>query len=60
MYSIYKRTIMIQKRFQYRTNKGIQWTDWLPYVKDNTKLSSIQKEEKWQLKPNLRNEFRIV
>ena len=51
---------MIQKRFQYRTNKGIQWTDWLPYSKDNTKLSSIQKEEKWQLKPTLRNEFRIV
>ena len=51
---------MIQKRYQYIMSGSIHWTPWFDYEKDNTKLSSIQKEEKWQLKPTLRNEFRIV
>lgn len=51
---------MIQKRYQYNSSKGIQWTPWKSFEKDNTKLSYLQAEEKWQLKPRLLNEYRVV
>lgn len=40
-----------QKRFQYYSSKGIQWTSWFNY--DGP-------EEEWQLKPKLKNEYRTI
>lgn len=51
---------MIQKRYQYYSSKGIQWSPWKNLEKDNTKLSYLQAEAKWQLKSRLLNEYRIV
>ena len=51
---------MIEKRYQYYSNEGIQWSSWIPYVEDNSMLDSLKANEKWQLKDKLRNEFRIV
>jgi len=50
---------MIQKRFQYFTKQGIVWTEWRDYCEDDSQLSRLQTEEKYQLKPKLLNEFRI-
>lgn len=50
---------MIQKRYQYISPKGLCWTEWSDYEEDDTKLSTLQKEESWQLKPKLKNEYRI-
>ena len=54
-----KSQIMIQKRYQHCTFDGVQWTPWMDYNKDDFQLSRLQKEEKWQLKPLLKNEYRI-
>ena len=51
---------MIQKRFQRYSSKGIVWTDWMNFEEDNSKLSNFIKEELYQLKPKLKNEYRIV
>lgn len=51
---------MIQKRFQYHSKQGITWTEWRNYCDDDSQLSSLQEEEKYQLKPKLLNEYRIV
>ena len=51
---------MIEKRYQYYSSEGIQWSSWIPYVEDNSMLDSLKANEKWQLKDKLRNEFRIV
>ena len=51
---------MIQKRYQKYTSNGIEWTPWVNYEKDDTKLSYLEKEEQWQLKPKLKNEYRII
>lgn len=49
---------MIQKRYQYYDNNGIQWTDWFNWDENNEKLSYYQKKEPKQ--PNkLLNEYRI-
>ena len=50
---------MIEKRYQYYSSQGIQWTEWRDYIDDDSKLEYLQKEEKFQLKPHLKNEFRI-
>ena len=53
----------IQKRYEYwGTENGrpvIKWTDWSDYCEDDSQLSRLQTEEKYQLKPKLLNEFRI-
>jgi hypothetical protein len=51
---------MILKRYQYISREGIKWTPWSKYCEDDSQLSRLQKEEKYQLKPHLLNEFRIV
>lgn len=51
---------MIQKRYQHPTIDGIQWTHWFDYCKDDSQLKRLQKEEKWQFKNLLLNEYRIV
>lgn len=51
---------MIQKRYQYYSKTGIAWTEWFNYRKDNGQLSTLQKEEKWQVKNKLLNEFRVI
>ena len=51
---------MIQKRYQYFSSTGVSWTEWKDYIADDSKLEYLQKEEPYQLKPKLRNEYRIV
>jgi hypothetical protein len=51
---------MIFKRYQYISSNGIEWTDWAPYMDDDSKLEYLQKEEAWQLKPKLKNQYKIV
>ena len=51
---------MIQKRYQFQGKLGIEWSDWYNYTEDDSQLSRLQTEEKYQLKPRLLNEFRIV
>ena len=51
---------MIQKRFEYFTSEGVKWTDWSDYIEDDSKLEYLQREEAYQLKPKLRNEYRVV
>lgn len=51
---------MIQKRYQSFTPSGVAWTDWFDYCEDDSQLSRLQNEEKWQLKNKLKNGFRIV
>ena len=51
---------MIQKRYQYYNSTGVEWTDWTDYIEDDSKLEYLQREEAYQLKPKLRNEYRIV
>lgn len=51
---------MIQKRYQYIKKSGIEWTSWSDYCEDDSQLSRLQTEEKYQLKSRLLNEFRIV
>ena len=51
---------MVQKRYQIFTPEGVSWTDWINYEADDSKLSYLQKEEAWQLKPKLKNEYKIV
>lgn len=52
--------LMIQKRYQYYSKEGIKWTEWSDYMDDDSKLEYLQKEEIYQLKPKLLNEYRIV
>jgi len=51
---------MIQKRYQFYYKEDIKWTDWFNYESDNTQVSKLKKEEKYQLKPCLLSDFRIV
>lgn len=51
---------MVQKRYEYMSREGVKWTPWSDYCEDDSQLSRLQKEEQWQLKPRLRNEYRIV
>ena len=51
---------MIQKRYQYYSKEGVKWSEWSDYMDDDSKLEYLQKEEKYQLKPKLLNEYRIV
>jgi len=51
---------MVQKRYQRFTKDGIVWSSWMNFCNDDSKLEYLQKEEKWQLKPKLKNEFRII
>ena len=44
---------MIQKRYQKMDKEGISWTDWRDYCEDDSQLSRLQTEEKYQLKPKL-------
>lgn len=50
---------MIEKRYEYMGPKGKQWTQWMDFCKDDSKLEYLQTEEKYQLKPRLLNEYRI-
>ncbi len=51
---------MIQKRFQYWGKDGQEWTEWMDYRRDDSLLTKLRSEEKWQIKNKLRNEYRIV
>ena len=51
---------MIQKRYQYISSEGIKWTEWSDYMDDDSKLEYLQTEEAWQLKPKLKNQYKIV
>lgn len=51
---------MIQKRYEWLSNEGKKWTDWADFIADDSKLDYLRKEEKWQLKGVLKNEYRIV
>lgn len=51
---------MIQKRYQRFSKDGIVWSSWMNYCEDDSQLDKLQKENKWQLKPKLKNEFRII
>ena len=51
---------MIQKRYQYYSKSGIIWTPWRDYSEDDSLLSKLQEEEKWQIKGKLRNEYKVV
>ena len=50
---------MIQTRYQYFGPKGIAWTDWRDLDPDDSHLEDLQKNQKWQVKDKLLNEFRI-
>ena len=50
---------MIQKRYQTYTDSGLEWSEWFDYEENDSKFSQI-KEEKYQLKPKLLNQYRIV
>ena len=51
---------MIQKRYERFGPNGVEWTEWRDYIEDDSKLEYLQKEEPYQLKPKLRNEYRVV
>lgn len=51
---------MIQKRYQHISRNGIEWTNWYDYSPHDHLLKVFQKEEKWQLKNHLLNEFRVI
>ena len=51
---------MIQKRYQYYTSDGIKWSPWRNYTADDNELERLERDEKWQLKPKLLNEYRKV
>ena len=51
---------MIQKRYEYWSGQGKTWSDWFDYCEDNGQLITLQREEQWQLKNRLKNEFRVV
>ena len=51
---------MIQKRYQFYSKEGVEWTSWSDYEPDDSQLSRLRKEEKYQLKPHLLNDFRII
>lgn len=51
---------MIQKRYQHYTKDGIVWTDWFDTAKNDSELNVLKKEDKYQLKNKLLNEFRII
>lgn len=51
---------MIQKRYEYMGPKGKQWTEWLDFDEDDSKLESFNANDRYQLKPKLLNEYRIV
>ena len=51
---------MIQKRYQYWSSTGIQWTPWFDYREDNGQLRDLQVNEKWQVKNKLLNEYRVI
>lgn len=51
---------MIQKRYQRFVRGGIIWSSWFNYCEDDSQLKTIKKENKWQLKPKLKNEFRVI
>ena len=50
---------MIQKRYEFLSSKGKEFTEWFNYCEDDSMLKVFQKEEKWQISQKLRNEFRI-
>ncbi|MBO7692959.1 MAG: hypothetical protein J6Y28_01675 [Acholeplasmatales bacterium] len=52
---------MIQKRYQhYNKDNKIVWTDWFNILTDDKNIEQLRKEQYWQLKGKLKNEFRIV
>lgn len=51
---------MLQKRYESYGPKGKAWTKWFDLMgSKDADLPKLQKEEKWQVKDKLRNEFRI-
>ena len=51
---------MIEKRYQYYTPNGIEWSKWFPSREDDSEFDTLRNEEKWQIKNKLLNDFRIV
>lgn len=51
---------MIQTRYQYFSSKGIAWTDWRDLDSDDSHLEDLQKNQKWQVKDKLLNDYRVI
>ena len=51
---------MIQTRYQYFSSKGIAWTDWRDLDPDDSHLEDLQKNQKWQVKDKLLNDYRVI
>lgn len=51
---------MIQTRYQHYGPKGIEWTKWVDLDPDDSHLEELKKNQKWQVKDKLLNEYRVV
>lgn len=51
---------MIEKRYEYFGPKGKVWTKWFTTSLNDSDLEMLQKNDKWQVKNKLRNEYRIA
>ena len=51
---------MLQKRYESYGPKGKEWTDWFNLMgyKDED-LARLQRDEKWQVRNLLHNEYRV-
>lgn len=50
---------MIEKRYQYRTENSVDFTVWFDYCEDDSRLDTLKKEDKYQERGKLLNEYRI-
>lgn len=50
---------MIQKRYQFFSKGGVDWTDWFDTLKRDNELNTLNVTQKWQIKGKLLNEFRL-
>lgn len=51
---------MIQTRYQHYGPNGIEWTKWVDLDPDDSHLEELKKNQKWQVKDKLLNEYRVV
>ena len=51
---------MIQTRYQHYGPNGIEWTKWVDLDPDDSHLEELKKNQKWQVKDKLLNDYRIV
>lgn len=50
----------IEKRYQHWSRDGIVFTPWFKIRDTDEDYEHLVKEEKWQMKNKLKNEYRIV